>query len=197
MADVLDLTFDRPKVVYRQISEQIRELIVSGRLEPGTKLPASAELAAKWQTHAATIHAALTPLVKEGLLTRQPRLLIERIGSERYQVFIGAEQLHADQALYQVAEELLERMLLALRVRDQAAGRPGLLQRSGEWDRLRLVIGDQRIDCAGRTINPMAIRKHDAAGAVTEQRDYGPGGEGALPIEAGTVMEVAHRAICP
>lgn len=54
-----------------------------------------------------------------------------------------------------------------------------------------------RIDCAQRVINPMAIRKHDAAGAITEQRDYGPGGEGALPIEAGTVMEVAHRAICP
>lgn len=53
-----------------------------------------------------------------------------------------------------------------------------------------------RIDCAGRTINPMAIRKHDPAGAVTEQRGYGPDGEGALPVEAGTVMEVAHRAIC-
>jgi hypothetical protein len=53
-----------------------------------------------------------------------------------------------------------------------------------------------RIDCAARTINPMAIRKHDASGAVTEQRDYGPGGEGALAVEAGTVMEVAYRAIC-
>lgn len=74
MADPLDLTFDRPKVVYRQISEQIRELIVSGKLAPGTKLPASADLAAKWNTHAATIHAALTPLVKEGLLTRQPKI---------------------------------------------------------------------------------------------------------------------------
>lgn len=73
-ADPLDLTFDRPKVVYRQISEQIRELIVSGKLQPGTKLPASAELAEKWDTHAATIHAALTPLVKEGLLTRQPKI---------------------------------------------------------------------------------------------------------------------------
>lgn len=74
MADPLDLVIDRPKVVYRQISEQIRHLIVSGQLQPGTKLPASAELAAKWQTHAATIHAALTPLVKEGLLTRQPKI---------------------------------------------------------------------------------------------------------------------------
>ena len=53
-----------------------------------------------------------------------------------------------------------------------------------------------RVDCAGRTINPMAIRKHDPAGAVTEQRSYGPDGEGALAIEAGTVMEVAYRALC-
>lgn len=53
-----------------------------------------------------------------------------------------------------------------------------------------------RIDCGGRTINPMAIRKFDAAGAMAEQRDYGPGGEGALAIETGTVMEIAHRALC-
>jgi DNA-binding LacI/PurR family transcriptional regulator/DNA-binding transcriptional regulator YhcF (GntR family) len=74
MNDVLDLTFDRPKVVYRQISEQVRELIVSGKIAPGTKLPSSADLATRWRTHAATIHAALTPLVKEGLLTRQPKI---------------------------------------------------------------------------------------------------------------------------
>lgn len=74
MADPLELTFDRPKVVYRQITEQIRELIVSGKLAAGTKLPSSADLAARWDTHAATIHAALTPLVKEGLLTRQPKI---------------------------------------------------------------------------------------------------------------------------
>ncbi len=74
MADPLHLTIDRPRVVYRQISDQIRELIVTGKLAPGTKLPPSGELAAKWQTHAATIHAALTPLVKEGLLTRQPKI---------------------------------------------------------------------------------------------------------------------------
>lgn len=96
-------------------------------------------------------------LAYPGLLTRQPRLLIERIGSERYQVFIGAEQLHADQALYQVAEELLERMLLALQVRDQATGRPGLLQRSGEWDRLRLVIGDQVSSEATYALQPQSL----------------------------------------
>ena len=74
MADLLKLKIDRPRVVYRQIGEQIRALIINGELAPGTKLPSSTELATKWQTHPATIHAALAPLVKEGLLTRQPKI---------------------------------------------------------------------------------------------------------------------------
>src|SRR5881397_4167253 len=74
MTDPLDITIERPKVVYRQISEQIRNLILRGKLPPGTKLQASGELAAKWNTHAATIQAALAPLVKEGLLTRRPKV---------------------------------------------------------------------------------------------------------------------------
>jgi DNA-binding GntR family transcriptional regulator len=74
MSDPLNLTLDRPKVVYRQIGDQVRNLITSGQLPAGTKLPSSTELATKWRTHAATIHAALTPLVKEGLLTRQPKI---------------------------------------------------------------------------------------------------------------------------
>lgn len=52
-----------------------------------------------------------------------------------------------------------------------------------------------RMDCQARTINPMAARRQEAD-KVAEQRDYGPGGEGALPVEAGTVMELAWRALC-
>lgn len=52
-----------------------------------------------------------------------------------------------------------------------------------------------RMDCQARTINPMAARRLDA-GRIAEERDYGPGGEGALPIEAGTVMELAWRSLC-
>ena len=52
-----------------------------------------------------------------------------------------------------------------------------------------------RIDCAARTINPMAVRKPGASGAE-EQRDYGPGGEGAMAVEGGTVMEIAYLALC-
>jgi DNA-binding transcriptional regulator YhcF (GntR family) len=74
MADPLDLNIDRPQVVYRQIGDQIRRLIREGQLTPGIKLPSSQELAARWQTQPATVHAALAPLVREGLLTRQPKI---------------------------------------------------------------------------------------------------------------------------
>ena len=100
---------------------------------------------------------AVRTLAYPGLLTRQPRMLIERVGSERYQVYLGAEQLHADQPLYRVAEELLERMLLALQARDQASGRPGLLQRPQEWDGLQLVLGDQVASEANYLFQPQSV----------------------------------------
>jgi len=53
-----------------------------------------------------------------------------------------------------------------------------------------------RIDCAARTINPMAMRRHGPDGGLIAERDHGPAGEGALPVEAGTVMELAYLALC-
>lgn len=52
-----------------------------------------------------------------------------------------------------------------------------------------------RIDCSGRTINPMALRKTTADGKV-DVKEYGAGGEGALAVEGGTVMEIAFLALC-
>ncbi len=53
-----------------------------------------------------------------------------------------------------------------------------------------------RIDCAGRTINPMGFRQYGQAGTVVAEREYGPSGEGAIGVEAGTVMEIAYLALC-
>ena len=52
-----------------------------------------------------------------------------------------------------------------------------------------------RVDCAGQSITALAGRKYSPAGALVEQRDY-PQPEGPLAIEAGTVMEIAFRALC-
>ncbi|MDQ4087746.1 MAG: hypothetical protein M3177_07035 [Pseudomonadota bacterium] len=52
------------------------------------------------------------------------------------------------------------------------------------------------IDCAGRTIEALAHRVQDAAGVVTDLREYARDAEGPLPIEGGTVMEIAYLAVC-
>ncbi len=53
-----------------------------------------------------------------------------------------------------------------------------------------------RIDCPARTIAATARRTHDATGAVTEQRDYGPEDSRPGPVEGGTVMEIAYLSMC-
>jgi hypothetical protein len=71
------------------------------------------------------------------------------------------------------------------------------------WFRLlngdRAHVGDLgyrlRIDCAGRTITALAGRKYAPNGTLTEQKDY-PKPEGPMPVEAGTVLEVAFRGVC-
>jgi hypothetical protein len=49
-----------------------------------------------------------------------------------------------------------------------------------------------RIDCGGRTIAEKARRKRDTAGALVET----PAEDKPLPIEGGTVMEIAWLALC-
>jgi hypothetical protein len=50
-----------------------------------------------------------------------------------------------------------------------------------------------RIDCAHRTINALARRRRDAAGATLEYREYP---DNPLPVEGGTVMEIAYLSMC-
>ncbi|MEA3013227.1 MAG: hypothetical protein QOD42_1772 [Sphingomonadales bacterium] len=53
-----------------------------------------------------------------------------------------------------------------------------------------------RIDCARRTIQPLGHRRYDGAGAIAESRDIGPEEEAPLPIESGTVTEIAYLSLC-
>jgi hypothetical protein len=51
------------------------------------------------------------------------------------------------------------------------------------------------IDCAARSITALGGRKYSPTGAMLEQKDY-PAPEGPLPVETGTVMELAFRGVC-
>jgi hypothetical protein len=53
-----------------------------------------------------------------------------------------------------------------------------------------------RVDCAGKTITPTAARKYDADGKVVQQEDYTAAWQAPLPIETGTVMEIAWKRLC-
>lgn len=53
-----------------------------------------------------------------------------------------------------------------------------------------------RVDCPGKTITPTAARKYDPDGKVVQQEDYTAAWQQPLPIETGTVMEIAWTRLC-
>ena len=53
-----------------------------------------------------------------------------------------------------------------------------------------------RIDCAQRTIQPLAHRQMDAAGAISDLREYAPDEERPAAVEGGTVTEIAFLSLC-
>jgi hypothetical protein len=71
------------------------------------------------------------------------------------------------------------------------------------WFRLlngdRANVGDLgyrlRIDCAAHTITALAGRKYAPNGNLIEQREYAKP-EGPMPLEKGTVLEIAFRGVC-
>lgn len=71
------------------------------------------------------------------------------------------------------------------------------------WFRLlngdRANVGDLgyrlRIDCAGHTITALAGRKYAPNGNLIEQKEYAKP-EGPMPMEKGTVLEIAFRGVC-
>jgi GntR family transcriptional regulator len=54
--------------VYRQIMDQVRRMIVAGRLTPGEKLPSIRELAATLQINPLTVGKAYTELDRAGII---------------------------------------------------------------------------------------------------------------------------------
>jgi DNA-binding transcriptional regulator YhcF (GntR family) len=56
--------------LYRQLQEQIRRLVASGQLKPGTPLPSIRELALKHAINPMTVSKVYTLLEAEGVLER-------------------------------------------------------------------------------------------------------------------------------
>lgn len=67
----LDTAKNQP--LYQLLADQLRQLIVSGQIAPGEKLPSSRELQKLLCVSAITIESGLNYLVEEGFLSRRPR----------------------------------------------------------------------------------------------------------------------------
>lgn len=57
--------------LYIQIRESIRELVASGVLKPGQKIPSEEELSAKYRVSRATLRQGILELIEEGVLYRR------------------------------------------------------------------------------------------------------------------------------
>jgi molybdate-binding protein/DNA-binding transcriptional regulator YhcF (GntR family) len=58
--------------LYKKISEEIRQDILEGRLQPGDPLPSVREMTRKWDCTSGTAQHAYADLAREGLLVSQP-----------------------------------------------------------------------------------------------------------------------------
>jgi DNA-binding LacI/PurR family transcriptional regulator len=73
MKEMLSSKPERIRPAYRVIEQKLRDAILSGELPYGCRLPAAEVLAVQFNTSASTIHAAMVPLMKSGLLERNPK----------------------------------------------------------------------------------------------------------------------------
>ncbi len=75
MSDGMEIrvVLDGPEPVYKQIADAVRAMCVSGKLEPGMKLPTVRELAASLGIHFNTVAVAYRVLADEGWLSLEGR----------------------------------------------------------------------------------------------------------------------------
>jgi GntR family transcriptional regulator len=71
--------------IYRQLLEQVRRMVASGQLTPGTELPSVRELAVRHAVNPMTISRAYSLLESEGLLTRNRGKPMTIAGQQRAQ----------------------------------------------------------------------------------------------------------------
>lgn len=75
--------------IYRQLVEQVRRMVASGQLAPGTELPSVREVAAEYTVNPTTISKAYSLLENEGLLQRNRGKPMTIVASRRAHGSLG------------------------------------------------------------------------------------------------------------
>ena len=69
---MLELNYRDPRPIYQQLKDRLRQLILSGAVAPGEKLPSVRDLAADLAVNPNTIQRAYRELEAEGFLNSVP-----------------------------------------------------------------------------------------------------------------------------
>ncbi len=98
----MEWKFDKQKPIYAQIVDVIRLRIITGRYEPGSRLPSVRELAGEASVNPNTMQKALTELERSGLIytvrtsgrfiTEDDQKIISersRLAAQRVEEFLG------------------------------------------------------------------------------------------------------------
>ena len=77
--ELMNTQFGEPKIIRSlphagQVAEHVRAKILSGEFPAGEKLPSARELSKSWELPEVTVHRAFSMLLKEGLVSRRPRI---------------------------------------------------------------------------------------------------------------------------
>lgn len=124
----ISLSPSSPEPFYQQIVDQIRSLILSGRLEPGTLLPSVRVLAAELAVSVITTRRAYQELEREGVIVTRPglgSLVADRRPEALEQARLDQVRARLEEAVNEaqrlgVAPDQVVRLLLSL-----VDGRPG------------------------------------------------------------------------
>jgi GntR family transcriptional regulator len=108
--------------IYRQLIEQVRRMVASGQLTPGTELPSVREVAAEYTVNPTTISKAYSLLETEGLLQRNRGKPMTIASARRNQNGVA-------QRLEQVAAQVDSLVLAARQLDLTAADLAGLIEK--------------------------------------------------------------------
>ena len=108
--------------IYRQLIDQVRRMVASGQLTPGTELPSVREVAAEYTVNPTTISKAYSLLETEGLLQRNRGKPMTIASARRNQNGIA-------QRLEQVAAQVDSLVLAARQLDLSAADLAGLIEK--------------------------------------------------------------------
>ena len=97
--------------IYRQLMDQVRSLVSSGRLKPGDRLPSVRQMAAELEVNMMTVSKAYTRLEADGVLERERGLgmRVPEATSRDLAVAPKASVAERQQELKPIADELATR----------------------------------------------------------------------------------------